>query len=88
LVTVLKSISKCKSSQILERSIHVIDAVAILASAVRQCRLKYQLQRWCCPVSERLGKQLSRKIFCLVGIFKELEQALLVCHGGSYWVES
>jgi len=34
----------------------------------------------CCPVTQRLGKQLSRKIFCLVGIFKELEQALLVCH--------
>jgi len=38
----------------------------------------------CCPVTQRLGKQLSRKIFCLVGIFKELEQALLVCHGGPY----
>jgi len=23
-------------------------------------------------------------MFCLVGIFKELKQALLVCHGGPY----
>jgi len=38
----------------------------------------------CCPVTQRLGKQLSRKIFCLVGICKELEQALLMCHGGPY----
>ena len=24
-------------------------------------------------------------MFCLVGILKELEQALLVCHGGPYY---
>jgi len=32
----------------------------------------------------RLAKQLSTKIFRLVWIFRELEQALLVCHGGTY----
>jgi len=35
-------------------------------------------------VTQRLGKLLSTKIFYLVGIFKELEQALLVYHGGPY----
>jgi len=41
---------------------------------------------WCCPVrpTQRLAKQLNRKIFRLVRIFKELKQALLVCHGGPY----
>jgi len=51
-------------------------------------RLAKQISTLCCPVTQRLGKQLSRKIFCLVWIFKEFEQALLVCHGGPYWVES
>jgi len=31
---------------------------------------------------KRLAKQLSREIFRLVRIFKELQQELLVCHGG------
>ena len=36
---------------------------------------------WC---RNHLGKQLSKKIFRLVRIFKELEQGLLVCHGSTY----
>jgi len=35
----------------------------------------------CCQVTQRLGKQLCRKIFCLFGTFKEHEQTLLVKFG-------
>jgi len=34
-----------------------------------------------------ISKATRQKNFPLVQIFKELEQALLVCHGGPYWVE-
>jgi len=40
------------------------------------------LGSFCCH--NHLGKQLSKKIFRLVWIFKELEQGLLVCHGSTY----